>query len=108
MRSTERRNRALAGQGFWDDPTFGSFEKVDKLAEYLRFVDLLLFRMQRDHSWIHTLIVEEAENERMHLMTFLALGRPRPLFRGSVIFTQFIFTGAFSLLYMISPHFCHR
>jgi len=66
-----------------------------------------LRRMQRDHGWIHTLI-EEAENERMHLMTFLALRRPGPLFRGSVIATQFIFTGAFSLLYMISPHFCHR
>ena len=63
--------------------------------------------MQRDHGWIHTLI-EEAENERMHLMTFLALRRAGPLFRGSVIATQFIFTGAFSLLYMISPHFCHR
>ena len=63
--------------------------------------------MQRDHGWIHTLI-EEAENERMHLMTFLALRRPGPLFKGSVIATQFIFTGAFSLLYMISPHFCHR
>ncbi len=29
-----------------------------------------LRRMQRDHGWIHTLL-EEAENERMHLMTFL-------------------------------------
>lgn len=26
--------------------------------------------MQRDNGWIHTLL-EEAENERMHLLTFL-------------------------------------
>uniref|UniRef100_A0ABM0MV30 Alternative oxidase, mitochondrial-like n=1 Tax=Saccoglossus kowalevskii TaxID=10224 RepID=A0ABM0MV30_SACKO len=29
-----------------------------------------LRRMKRDHGWIHTLL-EEAENERMHLMTAL-------------------------------------
>jgi len=47
-----------------------------------------LRQMERDHGWIHTLI-EEAENERMHLMTFL-------------------FTLGFSLCYLISPRFCHR
>lgn len=66
-----------------------------------------LRRMERDQGWIHTLL-EEAENERMHLMTFLELRRPGPLFRGMVIATQWIFTGGFSLAYLISPHFCHR
>lgn len=66
-----------------------------------------LRKMERDHGWIHTLI-EEAENERMHLMTFLQLRRPGPFFRGSVIVTQFMFTAGFSLMYLISPHFCHR
>jgi len=66
-----------------------------------------LRKMQRDHGWIHTLI-EEAENERMHLMTFLQLRRPGPIFRGTVIVTQFMFTAGFSLMYLISPHFCHR
>ena len=28
--------------------------------------------MERDHGWIHTLL-EEAENERMHLLTFMTL-----------------------------------
>ena len=28
--------------------------------------------MKRDHGWIHTLL-EEAENERMHLLTFMTL-----------------------------------
>ena len=66
-----------------------------------------LRRMQRDHGWIHTLL-EEAENERMHLMTFMTLKRPGPLFRFTVIATQWIFTGFFSIAYLISPRFCHR
>ena len=66
-----------------------------------------LRKMERDHGWIHTLI-EEAENERMHLMTFLQLKRPGPVFKYAVIVTQFFFTAGFSLMYLISPHFCHR
>lgn len=66
-----------------------------------------LRRMELDHGWIHTLL-EEAENERMHLMTFTQLRRPGIFFRGMVIFSQYIFTGAFSVTYLISPNFCHR
>ena len=43
--------------------------------------------MTRDHGWIHTLL-EEAENERMHLLTALELRRPGPLFKFAVIGTQ--------------------
>ncbi len=43
--------------------------------------------MRRDNGWIHTLL-EEAENERMHLLTFLQLRQPGPLFRGAVLVTQ--------------------
>ena len=66
-----------------------------------------LRRLQRDHGWIHTLL-EEAENERMHLMTFMALRNPGPIFRYSVILTQYLFTASFSLAYLINPNFCHR
>ena len=66
-----------------------------------------LRRMQRDNGWIHTLL-EEAENERMHLMTFLQLRNPGPILRASVALTQIGFTAVFSLAYFISPHFCHR
>eukprot|EP00095_Tigriopus_kingsejongensis_P006827 maker-scaffold82_size396747-snap-gene-2.29 protein:Tk06827 transcript:maker-scaffold82_size396747-snap-gene-2.29-mRNA-1 annotation:"alternative mitochondrial-like" len=66
-----------------------------------------LRRMQRDHGWIHTLL-EEAENERMHLMTFMTLRRPGPFFRTMVILTQWGFTAAFSMAYIVSPNFCHR
>ena len=46
-----------------------------------------LRRMTRDHGWMHTLL-EEAENERMHLLTALELRRPGPLFKIAVIGTQ--------------------
>ncbi|MEO7781147.1 MAG: alternative oxidase, partial [Candidatus Nitrotoga sp.] len=34
-----------------------------------------LRRMESDGGWIHTLM-EEAENERMHLMTFIQIAQP--------------------------------
>ncbi len=43
--------------------------------------------LERDHGWIHTLL-EEAENERMHLLTFLELRRPGPLFKIMVVCSQ--------------------
>ncbi|OWF42636.1 alternative oxidase, mitochondrial-like [Mizuhopecten yessoensis] len=66
-----------------------------------------LRRLERDHGWIHTLL-EEAENERMHLMTALQLRQPTRLFRGCVIGAQGIFVTFFSFAYMLSPRFCHR
>jgi hypothetical protein len=51
---------------------------------------------------------EEAENERMHLMTFLQLKKPGPFFRGVVIVAQWAFIAMFSSAYLISPNFCHR
>lgn len=43
--------------------------------------------MKRDHGWIHTLL-EEAENERMHLLTFLQVRNPGFMFRSTVIIAQ--------------------
>ncbi|RPD77852.1 alternative oxidase [Lentinus tigrinus ALCF2SS1-7] len=63
--------------------------------------------MRRDHGWIHTLL-EEAENERMHLMTFMTLKNPSLLFRAMVLGAQGVFYNAFFLCYMISPSTCHR
>ncbi|TBU28614.1 alternative oxidase [Dichomitus squalens] len=63
--------------------------------------------MRRDHGWIHTLL-EEAENERMHLMTFMTLKNPSRLFRAMVLGAQGVFYNAFFLCYLISPSTCHR
>ena len=43
--------------------------------------------MQRDHGWIHTLL-EEAENERMHLLTSMELRKPGPVFKFMVVGAQ--------------------
>lgn len=63
--------------------------------------------MRRDYGWIHTLL-EEAENERMHLLTALTLKKPTKLFRASVLVTQGIFVNLWFLAYLVSPRFCHR
>jgi hypothetical protein len=66
-----------------------------------------LRKLRRDYGWIHTLL-EEAENERMHLMTALELKKPSVLFRGMVLLSQGIFVNMFFVSYLISPSFCHR
>lgn len=62
--------------------------------------------MRRDNGWIHTLL-EEAENERMHLLTFMQMRNPGFFFRTSVIGTQGIFLSFYTLFYAISPRHCH-
>src|ERR687892_623099 len=66
-----------------------------------------LRRMEGDHGRIHTLL-DEAENERMHLMTFIHIARPTMLERVLVLFAQGAFFNAFFLLYLISPQLAHR
>ena len=63
--------------------------------------------MERDHGWIHTLL-EEAENERMHLLTFMELRQPGLIFRISVLIAQGIFFNLFFLSYLVFPRICHR
>jgi hypothetical protein len=62
--------------------------------------------MNRDKGWIHTLL-EEAENERMHLLTFMEMSKPGGFFRTAVIGTQGIFMSLYTLFYAISPRHCH-
>lgn len=63
--------------------------------------------MRRDSGWIHTCL-EEAENERMHLMTFMTLRKPSLWFRGMVLGAQGVFYNLFFLSYLMSPKTCHR
>lgn len=63
--------------------------------------------MRRDHGWIHTLL-EEAENERMHLLTFLTVHKPSLLVRGLVLLAQGIMTNGLFLTYLVTPRFVHR
>jgi hypothetical protein len=63
--------------------------------------------MERDGGLIN-MFLEEATNERMHLLTFVTLRDPSLAFRASVIGSQFAFGSGFLLAYLISPKFCHR
>ena len=66
-----------------------------------------LRRMTDDKGWIRTLL-DEAENERMHLMTFVHIAKPSQLERTLILLTQGAFYNAFFLLYLISPRTAHR
>ena len=66
-----------------------------------------LRRMEDDHGWIRTLL-DEAENERMHLMTFIQIAKPGRLERTLIVLTQGAFYNAFFALYLISPRTAHR
>eukprot|EP01088_Endostelium_zonatum_P018421 TRINITY_DN590_c0_g1_i2.p1 TRINITY_DN590_c0_g1~~TRINITY_DN590_c0_g1_i2.p1 ORF type:complete len:273 (-),score=54.45 TRINITY_DN590_c0_g1_i2:111-929(-) len=64
--------------------------------------------MRRDFGWIHTLL-EEAENERMHLLSFLVLKENKTrFFRGMVMLSQGVFYNFYWLSYILFPGFCHR
>ena len=66
-----------------------------------------LRRMQDDRGWIHTLL-DEAENERMHLMTFVALAKPALPERLLILGIQWIFYLAFFALYLVHAKTAHR
>ena len=66
-----------------------------------------LRRMQSDNGWIRTLL-DEAENERMHLMTFIEIAKPSAFERILILIAQGVFYNCFFLLYLISPKTAHR
>lgn len=63
--------------------------------------------MKHDRGWIHALM-EEAENERMHLMTFVEIARPNLLERALVLAAQAAFFTFFLMLYLVSSRTAHR
>jgi ubiquinol oxidase len=66
-----------------------------------------LRRMKDDEGWIRTLM-EEAENERMHLMTFIEIAQPNLFERLVIISVQWVFWIGFFLLYLVSRRTAHR
>lgn len=66
-----------------------------------------LRRIEDDGGWIRTLL-DEAENERMHLMTFIQVAQPTRFERLLILLAQGAFYNAFFLLYLISPRTAHR
>ena len=76
---------------------------VGATLTHLRCVRLLI----DDQGWIRTLM-EEAENERMHLMTFFAVAKPSMLERLIIMLVQAGFYCAFFGLYLVSRRTAHR
>lgn len=66
-----------------------------------------LRRMKDDEGWIRTLM-EEAENERMHLMTFIEIAKPTLFERLVILLAQWVFLALFSILYLVSSRTAHR
>jgi ubiquinol oxidase len=66
-----------------------------------------LRRMCDDHGWIRTLM-DEAENERMHLMTFVEVAQPTLFERLVILGVQWVFYVSFFVLYLAHPRTAHR
>ena len=66
-----------------------------------------LRRMCDDQGWIKTLM-DEAENERMHLMTFIEISQPTWFERAVIIGVQWVFYVCFFALYLVSAKTAHR
>ena len=66
-----------------------------------------LRKMEDDKGWIKTLL-DEAENERMHLMTFIHIAKPTFIERGIILIAQFIFIITYAIIYLISQRTAHR
>ncbi|ODQ78428.1 hypothetical protein BABINDRAFT_172224 [Babjeviella inositovora NRRL Y-12698] len=76
------------------------------VAAFIRHLHSLRL-LRRDHAWIETLL-DEAYNERMHLLTFMKLGKPG-WFTSMIIYVgQGVFCNAFFLMYLMAPKYCHR
>jgi len=66
-----------------------------------------LRKMRDDEGWIRTLL-EEAENERMHLMTFIEIANPNLFERILIAIVQLIFYNFYFFLYLFAPRTAHR
>ncbi|KAF3965859.1 hypothetical protein CMV_009995 [Castanea mollissima] len=66
-----------------------------------------LRKFQQSGGWIKALL-EEAENERMHLMTMVELVQPKWYERLLVLTVQGVFFNGFFAVYLLSPKLAHR
>lgn len=64
-------------------------------------------RIRDDQGWIRELL-DEAENERMHLMAFIHIAKPSLLERTIILIAQGVFFNLYFLLYLLAPKTAHR
>ena len=66
-----------------------------------------LRHIRDDQGWIKELI-DEADNERMHLMTFIHIAQPTRLERLVIMITQLVFYNLYFWTYLFAPKTAHR
>lgn len=66
-----------------------------------------LRKIKNDEGWIRTLL-DEAENERMHLMTFIHIAKPNWFERFIIFIAQMIFIVLYFTIYIFSSKTAHR
>ena len=66
-----------------------------------------LRKMIDDGDFIKELL-EEADNERMHLMTFIAIAKPSTFERFIIMVGQFVFGAFYTILYIFFKRTAHR
>nr|ACB30184.2 mitochondrial alternative oxidase 2 [Hypericum perforatum]AOA32903.1 mitochondrial ubiquinol oxidase [Hypericum perforatum] len=66
-----------------------------------------LRKFEQTGGWVKALL-EEAENERMHLMTMVELVQPKWYERMLVLIVQGLFFNAYFVIYLVSPKLAHR
>lgn len=76
---------------------------VGGLLQHLR----ALRHIRDDQGWIKELI-DEADNERMHLMTFIQIAQPSRFERFVISATQLVFYNCYFFLYLLAPRVAHR
>jgi ubiquinol oxidase len=76
---------------------------VGGLLQHLKSVR----HIRDDQGWIRELL-EEADNERMHLMTFIKIAEPSFFERALIMFGQAIFFNFYFFLYLFAPKTAHR
>ncbi len=66
-----------------------------------------LRHIRDDQGWIRELL-DEAENERMHLMTFIKIAQPSAFERALIVIAQGLFYNAYFAMYLFAPRTAHR
>jgi len=76
---------------------------VGGLLQHLRAIR----HIRDDQGWIRELL-DEADNERMHLMTFIKIAQPSVLERILIVIGQGVFFNLYFFLYLFAPRTAHR
>ncbi|KAM9953071.1 hypothetical protein ACTFIW_006411 [Dictyostelium discoideum] len=71
------------------------------------FLHLKTLRNMQSNNWIK-ILMDEMENERMHLLSFMELTKPTLAERAMVAVTQAIYWNLFLVFYLLSPKTAHR